>query len=758
MAPPQSSEFDASKWRARIRPIGGLCGMLLIAIVGTVTFSGWETSTRFTDMKDSWLAYSEEAERKGVWISDLRGQFGYGGMIHHFKNYVLRRDGAYLRRLEEKMALLNGIIDSYLASQPGKAERDALMKIRRTANLYAARIPEIKQGIVENKAVEQIDALVRVDDREAFAALAQLEQIWQTQRANTLSDVVTAISDGEVLTRNVSTTLVILLILALLIFGLMHALIGQSLKASDRLSLELKARKKAQEAAKKLTRAVEQSPTTIIISDVQGRIEYINKKFVELTGYSHDEVVGQTPRMLKSGHTDDDAYSQIWTTLKERREWRGIFKNRKKDGTHYWASTAILPLVDEEGRITNFIGIGEDVTERKLAREQIAKAQKMEAVGLLAGGVAHDFNNVLMAIMGNVQLARLCAEDAAGQCSEIEEIDEALGHIEIASKRAQGLVRQLLTFARRQPTKSRRVSIQDQVTEVLELIRASVPANVELRLEGDVGDAAIDADPTVLHQVVMNLCRNAAEALGGENGSIILRVQKRARWSDTVLKSLPPDAKGVVQLDVIDDGPGIPEDIVQRVFDPFYSTKPIGKGTGLGLSVVRNAMEDLNGAVELKTSPGEGTRFSLYFPEMEAAEQAQDVQQILSKGHERILLVDDEEDVLYTLRRMLTRLGYRVDAYSNPLHVLSAFATHPDRYDCLIADFVMPELCGPDLIDSVRKIRPELPAILCSAYHNQPALNVTGGEVLRLEKPASLYELSSSLRLVLNAAACEAAE
>ncbi len=753
----QPGEFDASQWRARIRPTGGLCAMLLVAIVITVSFLGWETSVRFTDMKNSWMAYSAEAERKGVWISDLRGQFGYGGMIHHFKNYVLRRDKAYLNRLQDRAVRLDNIIAAYLASSPTEAEKDALLRIRATADLYAERIPVITRSIAEDLSVEQIDDMVRVDDRDAFAALADLERIWRSQREHALSDVVAAMTDGGALTRNVATTLVFLVGLALLIFGLMHMLVGQSLKAADRLAAELKARKKAQETEKKLTRAIEQSPATIIIADVEGRIEYVNRKLEELTGYAREELVGNTPRMLQSGHTEHDTYAHIWSTLRERRTWRGIFKNSKKEGGHYWTSTVILPLLDEDGRITNFIGIGEDITEKKLAREQVAKAQKMEAVGLLAGGVAHDFNNVLMAIDGNVQLARLSAEEIGNETPEVREVNDALGHIEIASKRAQGLVRQLLAFARRQPTQPRRIGLQKQVREVMELIRASIPANIDLKIDGDVGDAAIEANPTVLHQVVMNLCRNAAEALGGKNGSITLRLRRHQERENPVLQNMPADARGVLQLDIIDDGPGMPEDVLERVFDPFFSTKPVGKGTGLGLSVVRNAMEDLSGRVDLTSRAGEGTCFSLCFPELAASSEQMEAQPALKSGHERILLVDDEEDVLYVLRRMLTRLGYRVDAYSDPLHLLAAFETHPERFDCLIADFMMPGLCGPDLIEAVRKIRPDLPAVLCSAYHGKSMDGAYRG-VARLEKPVRYSDLSAAVRKVLDNPFAEAAE
>lgn len=738
-------DVDVAHWSARIKPAGMLAALLLLTIVAAMAFLGGETGRRFDDMKTSWIGYADEAGRKSVWISHIRDQFGYGGMIHNFKNYVLRKDHIYREALVQDFEDLRQSLSVYSDSKPSEREAAALLAISVVADMYESRLSLIDEGIAEGLDAETIDGRVRVDDSAALAALKDLEQVWHEQNTSHIARVVQAISDGEQLSGWVIVVVAGIALLVLVIFGLLHQLIRNSLEVTTQLSRELSERKRAQAAEEKLTRAVEQSPSTITITDVEGRIEFVNRKFVELTGFAPGDALGKKPNLLKSGYTTDEAYRQMWEMLKAGQEWRGIFKNKKRDGTFYWASTAILPLVDDDGKIKNFIGIGEDITEKKLVREQIARAQKMEAVGLLAGGVAHDFNNVLMAITGNVQLARMGVEDG----DPASEIDQSLGHIELAARRAQGLVRQLLTFARRQPTRPRAVDLHDHLETTVKLLRAAIPANISLSISGSKPGSIIEADPTVLDQIIMNLCRNAAEAFCGKAGNITLALATHEAGSETGLAHLSTARQDVICLSVTDDGPGMPEAVRQRVFDPFFSTKPIGKGTGLGLAVVKNAMDDLNGAIRLESELGQGTCFSLAFPaaECDGIERAQTVE--LQRGKETVLLVDDEDDVLLTLRRMLSRLGYRVDAYSDPFVARQVFEADPGRFDMLLTDMMMPNMSGTELIDALRLIRPDLPALLCSAYHADQAGE---GELAidRLEKPVDMASLSEMMRSVLD--------
>ncbi len=732
--------FSKAPERVEGIPVGLFAGGLLAGIILTALFLALGTVTRFEQIKSGWISFSHQAEEKGVWISQIRGHFGYGGMIHNFKNYVLRRDDIYIQSLRQEFKDLYQPIDAYIASHPSSEEIKALIAIRRTVKRYELKIPVVLKATQEGWNAERLDKAVKVNDTAALQGLNTLETIWWQERQDNISDLVNALSRGEQLTRYAFIGLFVLIILAALLIGLMHFLIQHITASADQLSKELSARRKAQEAEKKLLRAVEQSPTTIAISDTKGKIEYVNRKFCELTGYDQQELVGHNPNILKSGYTSEEAYKLIWQRLNTGQEWRGIFKNRKKDGSFYWASTSILPLKDEDGNVTNFIGIGEDITEKKAAQQHMVKAQKMEAVGLLAGGIAHDFNNILMVILGNVQIALLDADQAANS--------EELEHIEIAARRAQSLVKQLLTFARRQPVSPRSLHLGQQIDEILVLLRASIANTISLGFERlcKPGECTIMADPTQIHQILMNLSRNAAEAIGGKAGSITFELSRMTVEEEHGLSKLPEHAKGVVKLSVIDTGPGIPAHIVERVFDPFYSTKPIGKGTGLGLSVVRSLVEDMNGRVEVENNPQGGTIMSLYFPLIESDDQVETQSAQLVGGHEQILLVDDEEEVLFVMRRLLTRLGYRVVAFTSSQSALADFAMDPQRYHLLLTDLVMPELGGEDLIKAARAIRPDLPIILSTAYMQDNDKLTDIEDLTILQKPVDVMEVANAVR------------
>ena len=294
---------------------------------------------------------------------------------------------------------------------------------------------------------------------------------------------------------------------------------------------------------------------------------------LEMTGYSQEEMIGKSPALLKSGHTQAAMYDDIWENLRKGRPWHGVFKNLRKDGSHYWAATSLLPLLNEDGEITNYIGVGEDITEKRHVDEQIAQVQKMESVGVLAGSIAHDFNNVLMTIIGNTELIKMEADDIDAP----DELMVSLGHIEIASRRARALIQQLLTFARQQPGRPRRLNLFMAITEALELIRVSTPPSVRIDFKADAKDIATEIDPTAFFQIVMNLCHNAVEAIGDQSGSIKLLLSRVEIGQKTALEKLPEGAIGTVRLEICDNGPGISRQIQQQVFEPFFSTKPVGK-------------------------------------------------------------------------------------------------------------------------------------------------------------------------------------
>ncbi len=671
--------------------------VLLLATVLSGLYLGVETQARFDGIEKSWRTYTGESERRGELLSRIRGHLGYGGIIHNFKNYVLRKEPEYLARLEQQLDNFFRTLAEYRQSGATPEELAYLREIEATILNYRSKIPIAMRAAIEDWPPERTDPLVRVRDDEAIAALAGLDAYWREKQAETNVQIADSVRQGHELVSRGFVFLWGLAIVAVVLFALFYLFLRELRIAMGKLSDELHERRVAERVVKKFQRAVEQSPATIIITDTSGRIEYVNARFRELTGYSDGEVIGKTSGILNSGHMPRSGYQALWARLKAGREWRGTFRNRKKNGDFYWVKTTIVPLRNSAGKIIHYIGLGEDVTQNRAAQQQILRAQKMEAVGLLASGVAHDFSNVLTIILGNVHLAQL-----EPGCNSA--IGEELEQIEIAAKRARNMVGQILAFARRQPGRPVPVHVGRALQEVARLMRASILQNVELVCEGEEGDFWVQADPTRLHQVIMNLCSNAAEAIGAEGGRITLGVR-----ADGV-------APGGVCLSVQDTGPGIEPDVAERIFDPFFSTKPAGKGTGLGLSVVANLVSDMDGEIRVHSVPGQGARFDVLLPGIPASRVAEAEGDEIVPGRGRLLLIDDEQAVARICARVLEQMGYSVVVEHEPERALEVFGRDADGFDLVVTDFMMEGLNGREVIERMRKIRTDIPAVMCTAY------------------------------------------
>ncbi len=408
---------------------------------------------------------------------------------------------------------------------------------------------------------------------------------------------------------------------------------------------------------------------------------------------------------------------------------------------------------DAEGRAAGLVGIMLDITARTEAEQrrqqlerQLLQAQKMEALGTLAGGVAHDFNNILAAIIGYTQIV---ISDMPPETTQHDYLKRVLE----AGERAEQLVKQILTFSRRNDAEPTPMQIKTIVKEVLKLVRATLPATVKIeqRLESD---AFIKADPVQIHQVMMNLCANAGYAM--QNGGGKLTVVLEAFDVDDAFIRRHPDIKpGFCQrLTVSDTGTGIAPEDLNRVFDPFFTTKPKGEGTGMGLSVVHGIVAALNGIVTVESTPGQGARFDLYFPIVEGHQPAAAAKPPakLPTGKERILFVDDEVFQTDMLKHMLGLLGYKVETCNSSPQALERVRETPDAFDLVLTDMVMPGMTGDDLARQLLKIRPDLPIILCTGYTE----NMTEEKALALGiraftlKPLAMERLSVLIRQVLD--------
>ena len=412
--------------------------------------------------------------------------------------------------------------------------------------------------------------------------------------------------------------------------------------------------------------------------------------------------------------------------------------------------TAVL---DEKGNVTEIIGLGRDISDKKQAeiekgrlQSQLQQSQKMEAVGTLAGGIAHDFNNILAIILGNAELASADVPDSNPASQSLKEIHRA-------SIRAKGMVHQLLAFSRKTDEESKPLDMAPILKESMKMLRSVIPTSVEFKQYISDDPCSVMGDAAQINQIVMNLVTNAADVMSKEGGllevtldNIILREEKPC--FDWVLS---PGA--YVMLRMRDTGEGIAPKIMDRIFEPYYTSKEVGKGTGMGLSVVHGIVKRHGGGIRVESELGKGTLFEIYFPALEkTAEEEKKPEGEIKGGSERILFVDDEASMVDLNRQRLERLGYDVKSTTKPEEALEWFKADPDQFDVIITDMTMPRMTGDRLAAEVLKIRPDMPVIICTGYSERMSAKKAEALGIRkyIEKPIDLRNLASALREVLD--------
>jgi len=384
-----------------------------------------------------------------------------------------------------------------------------------------------------------------------------------------------------------------------------------------------------------------------------------------------------------------------------------------------------------------------DRTELRQTEQQLRHAQKMEAIGTLAGGIAHDFNNVLTPIIGYSEIMRLTAE--RGNSSD-ETSKQFIGEILSAAKRAKSLVEQILTFSRSREQKESPQYLHPIVKEVVKLLRVTLPATIEILENVDPNSSMVSIDPVQLHQVLLNLCTNSAQAIGDKKASITVKLAN----STTEMQG-----KKWVELSVTDSGPGISSDLQERVFEPYFTTKEKGQGTGMGLAVVHGIVTHCGGLIELKSEEGKGTVFHLYFPSVELEKDGvalDDVPAVSLVGTEHVLVVDDQVAVLEVTKKILETLGYTATTCLTPRGALELFQSQPDIYDLVLTDLTMPEMTGRELCVEIKKYSSTVPVILCSGYESnltKEELDSAGFSAC-FTKPVTLQKLASMVRSTLD--------
>jgi PAS domain S-box-containing protein len=506
-------------------------------------------------------------------------------------------------------------------------------------------------------------------------------------------------------------------------------------------------RKRAKEQQQLLAMAVDQTAESIVITGIDGSIEYVNSAFETHLGYSREEAFREIPLIIQSAEHDRALVSSMQDTLSSGRIWAGRVVTRSKDGSLFDEEATISPVHDADGNITNYVSVTRDVTREAELEARLVQSQKMEAIGTLAGGIAHDFNNLLQVMLGYLDLARAeTATDSLGA--------QRLDKIRIAGERATHLVDQILAFSHRSELERKPLQLQPILNEALKLLRASIPSTIEIRESIAADSGPVMADATEMHQIVMNLCTNAYHAMREHGGVLEVTLDEVAMDSASASRIPGLEEGRKVRLSVRDTGTGMAAASLERIFDPYFTTKSVGDGTGLGLATVRGIVEGCEGAVTVESELGVGTRFEVYFPlatRRADGEETKVAAGALPTGSERLLVVDDEPMVAEQARLGLESFGYVVEAHTGSLEALEAFRTAPHRFDVVITDQTMPNMTGLELARELLLIEPNLPIILCTGFSELVSDQTARAAGIRkyVKKPVLPRSLAAEIRKIM---------
>ncbi|MBX3178665.1 MAG: PAS domain S-box protein [Candidatus Hydrogenedentes bacterium] len=489
-------------------------------------------------------------------------------------------------------------------------------------------------------------------------------------------------------------------------------------------------RKRLEIERERLRLAVEHAAESIVLTDLDGIIEYVNPAFEECTGYTREEVIGQNTRILKSGRQTPDYYARMWQNIQGGETWRGQFVNRRKDGQLFTEEATISPIRDAAGAVVSYVSVKRDVTRELDLERQLIQAQKMESLGTLAGGIAHDFNNILQAILGFAHLAR------QGPAGRDDTVALCLREIETAAQRARDLVAQILTFSRKSDVARDPIPLGPEIEHALRFLRSALPSSIRIERAIAADCPPVLANATQIHQLVANLCTNAMYAM--EKGGGVLRVSLTPVRIETPLETLsgPIEPGDYVQLEIADTGAGIPPELFDRLLDPFFTTREVGQGTGLGLAIVHGIVRSMQGGLMIESSPGNGATVRALFPVCRAVvrdEAPQEGEAPPTPRPARVLVVDDEVSITQLAELVLSRYGYIPEVFNDPLAALASFESNPGRFAIAIVDYTMPEKNGFELAADFYAIAPDMPVLMATGVMDQ--------ERIRRPHPPNIMEV-----------------
>ena len=482
------------------------------------------------------------------------------------------------------------------------------------------------------------------------------------------------------------------------------------------------------------------SPLAIVVIDAEQRVQLWSPAAEQMFGWTAQEALGERLPIVP-----DDEVANVRAARPDRQY--GVERRRlRKDGSLVEINLWTAPLLASDGTVAGTLGVIADVTTRNQLERQMRQSQKLDALGTIAGGIAHDFNNILTVLRGNLSLAQLTLPND-------HEVQASLTEMDQACRRASELVKQILTFGRRREQSRALILLEPAMTEALRLLRATVPTGIDIRTELGAALPTVMADATQIHQVVMNLGINAAQAIGSRPGVIELKLAA-VDVNDALAAACPElNVRRYVRLSIADTGCGMSVATQERIFEPFFTTRAAGQGSGLGLAVVRGIVKGHDGAITVDSEEGKGSRFEVYLPAVEGeigAVREETLEALHGRG-ERILFLDDEEALGRLAHRLLERLGYRITSFTRWADALRVFQSDPAAFDLVLTDFSMPGVNGIEFAKKVLELRPGLPVILTTGYIDADDLALarrTGiGEVIM--KPTTVEEMGKAFRRLL---------
>ena len=504
----------------------------------------------------------------------------------------------------------------------------------------------------------------------------------------------------------------------------------------------------------RLAAAIDQAGEMVVVTDRKGDIEYVNPVFERITGYSRDEIQGKNTRLLGSGTQDEAFYQDLWATISCGETWRGRMVNRRKDGSLFTEDSTISPVRDASGTIINYVAVKNDVTEHlKITREkseieeQMRQTQKLESIGRLAGGVAHDFNNMLSVIIGY-------GEELINSLHDSDPLKECATAIVEAGNRSASLTRQLLAFSRKQTLRPEVLNLNDIVRNLEKMLQRLIGEDVELVTELDEELSPVEVDAGQIEQVIMNLAVNARDAMP-QGGTLTIETalaELDEAYAEKYLEVVPG---AYVLMTVSDTGAGMDEETKKKLFEPFFTTKEAGKGTGLGLSTVYGIVKQSGGGIRVTSRPGQGSSFAIYLPQACDVSEKKPEPSVIPRamrGEASILVVEDEASLRKLIGRTLASMKYRATTAANAgeaLLLVEEKGLHPDL---IITDVVMPGMSGKVLVDRLMRILPDLKVIYMSGYTDEAVAEhiVREPGMPFLQKPFNVRRLAEKIDLLLS--------